>query len=414
MHIVFSKQHMKGSLALTSDAFINALNSIEGVRAEYLPEMIADPMKDQPDFVMGIDGVNPGCFRTMQWLVGWRVGYGVWEASTLPEYYKRECSMLDLVFAPSNWCRDMILKQGVVKPEHIAVIPSGIDPSQFPLVNRKAKNKGYTILAVGWIQHRKGFDVLMKAFTDVSKDDGKMKLVIHGVPLRAAHKDDYKWLSKAVETRKDVVWSKESLSPEEMTKLFSEADLYVCPSRAEGFGLPPLEAMATGLPTIITNYSGMTDFISSDVCYPLKYTLKTVTNRENRDMVGAQQAEPDVDDLKRLIRHCYENQNEALDKGKAASKFVHENFTWKKSALKLYEFLKPFRGTPSERMLKEATVHRCNVILNRAPTDEELNVWMEVYRTKGREALTEILSKMPKTEQSTLETNGKKGYGVMV
>ena len=48
-------------------------------------------------------------------------------------------------------------------------------------------------------------------------------------------------------------------------------DAFVLPTRGEGWGRPVMEAMAMGLPVIVTNFSGTTAFISSSTAYPLAF-----------------------------------------------------------------------------------------------------------------------------------------------
>ena len=54
----------------------------------------------------------------------------------------------------------------------------------------------------------------------------------------------------------EVVWQGEQLSRAGLRQLYRDADSFVLPTRGEGWGLPIVEAMAMGLPTIATNFSG--------------------------------------------------------------------------------------------------------------------------------------------------------------
>jgi glycosyltransferase involved in cell wall biosynthesis len=118
-------------------------------------------------------------------------------------------------------------------------------------------------------------------------------------------------------------------TPEEMLELYKEADCFVFPSRGEGFGMPPIEAMATGLPTIFTNHTGMMDYADTDYNYPINVSHKTPAIRFPKDWgyVG-NWFEPDFEHFKDLMWHVYTHREEAKNKGKLASKIMHDNFNY--------------------------------------------------------------------------------------
>ena len=65
--------------------------------------------------------------------------------------------------------------------------------------------------------------------------------------------DESKWVLPTVE------WIREDLSREGMRDLLCDVDALVLPTRGEGWGLPVTEAMAMGLPVVVTNASGPTE-----------------------------------------------------------------------------------------------------------------------------------------------------------
>jgi glycosyltransferase involved in cell wall biosynthesis len=56
-----------------------------------------------------------------------------------------------------------------------------------------------------------------------------------------------------------------------MATLYSNVHAFALPTRAEGWCLPCVQALATGLPTIVTNWSGPADFMHVDYSFPLAY-----------------------------------------------------------------------------------------------------------------------------------------------
>ena len=126
-----------------------------------------------------------------------------------------------------------------------------------------------------------------------------------------------------------------------MSNFFKKVDCFVFPTRGEGFGLTPLEAMATGMPAIVTNWSGPCEYMNSDVGWLLDYTLvpaKDFTETVYKEECG-NWAEPSFDQLVQIMRYAYEHRDEVKQKGKAAAKYVRENWTWKKKIPMFHEAL---------------------------------------------------------------------------
>jgi glycosyltransferase involved in cell wall biosynthesis len=113
-------------------------------------------------------------------------------------------------------------------------------------------------------------------------------------------------------------------------------DAFVLPSRGEGFGLTGLEAMATGLPLIATNWSGPVEYLDPADSYPLSYEL---VDAEGIEVLGVryfgQWAEPNYEHLRNLMRWIYEHPEEAREKGRLASLRVSKEWTWDRVARQL-------------------------------------------------------------------------------
>jgi len=114
-----------------------------------------------------------------------------------------------------------------------------------------------------------------------------------------------------------------------LLKLLREFDAFVLPSRAEGFGLCGLEAMATGLPTIATDWSGPADYLDPADSLPLRYRLVDAAATEaNGVRYFGEWAEPDVEHLRSQLRWLYEHREDATRMGSLASARVHRDWTW--------------------------------------------------------------------------------------
>jgi glycosyltransferase involved in cell wall biosynthesis len=118
----------------------------------------------------------------------------------------------------------------------------------------------------------------------------------------------------------------------QMGELYCSSDCFVLPTRGEGWGMPTLEAMACGLPTISTAWSAQTEFFDSAVGYPIEVKGLVPASGRSPYYQGFQWAEVDVDHLASLMRYVYDNPAEARAKGLAASIAARNKWTWAAAA----------------------------------------------------------------------------------
>ena len=130
----------------------------------------------------------------------------------------------------------------------------------------------------------------------------------------------------------------EAYSVDQMKELLEEADCFVFPSRGEGFGIPPLEAMATGLPTIIADNTGMSDYANNKYNYVIRKheVVPAVRYPKPCGDVGTWH-DPDYQELKALMKEVYENREAAAEKGKLASQWVRDEWNYDVAARKIIE-----------------------------------------------------------------------------
>lgn len=155
-----------------------------------------------------------------------------------------------------------------VKPEKILVIPNGIDSSisedlpaeQLERLKQRFQISGRTILFVGNIKPHKNLERLIAAFAKVreSPECSDLNLIVVGDEI-----SKYPSLRRAVDrhqVRRNVRFF--GFVPElTLVALYKMADVFVFPSLYEGFGLPPLEAMANGTPVVTSNISAMPEVV---------------------------------------------------------------------------------------------------------------------------------------------------------
>ena len=141
-----------------------------------------------------------------------------------------------------------------------------------------------------------------------------------------------------------VVLLDEAVSQAELPGLYKAVDAFVLPTRGEGWGRPAMEAMAMGLPTIVTNYSGTTAFMSSANAYPLPFEMVAAPTGE-----GHEWAEPSIGALRALMRRVTTHRAEAADIGAAAASHIHAHFSQEAVADQMLRRLGHLQPTLLER-----------------------------------------------------------------
>jgi alpha-1,3-rhamnosyl/mannosyltransferase len=138
----------------------------------------------------------------------------------------------DRVIAVSDRTRDDLIELYDVPETKIRVIPHGVDPAYTP----GSSERGGFLLFVGTVQRRKDPRAALEAAQEL-----RMPLVVVG-PERDA--------SLAAELRRLGADLRGYVEKRELARLYRSAAALVVPSRYEGFGLPVLEAMASGTPVV--------------------------------------------------------------------------------------------------------------------------------------------------------------------
>jgi glycosyltransferase involved in cell wall biosynthesis len=154
------------------------------------------------------------------------------------------------VLTGSEYSRGEIVELVGVEPSRVHVVPLGIDerfrPAPRPehLARRFCIDRPY-VLCVGTLEPRKNLAGALRAFAALGADRGAFQLVVTGGPG---------WMSAEFGSvldrlREDIVVTG-YVDDDDLVALLSSAACFLYPSFLEGFGLPPLEAMACGAPVV--------------------------------------------------------------------------------------------------------------------------------------------------------------------
>ncbi|WP_292460183.1 glycosyltransferase family 1 protein [Methanothermococcus sp.] len=132
------------------------------------------------------------------------------------------------------------------------------------------------ILYVGTLEPRKNIPTLLKALYKLKKQGIKHKLVITG-KKGWKYKSIFETIEK-LNLQKDVIFTG-YVPDEDLPALYNAAVLFVYPSLYEGFGLPPLEAMACGTPVITSNTSSLPEVVGDAGIMVNPYDVDELANK---------------------------------------------------------------------------------------------------------------------------------------
>ena len=163
--------------------------------------------------------------------------------------------------------RDIIGAYPSVNPAAVHVIHNGIDPDEYipggdpDVAVRHGVDLGLPMaMFVGRITRQKGIIHLLDA---VSHLDPAIQVVLcAGAPDTAAIGADMRMrVGELQRSRKGVIWIEEMLPRSDVVALLGQANVFVCPSVYEPFGLINLEAMACGVPVVASAVGGIPEIV---------------------------------------------------------------------------------------------------------------------------------------------------------
>ena len=306
------------------------------------------------------------------------------ETDRVPKKHVENINRCDHLIITSSYQEAVMKNCGVKVP--ISCLTPGVDTRLFAYYERP-KTETFNVLVLGALTSRKNPRGAVEIFQKASKGHPAWRLTIK---TRLANETDdlMKFLGFDVEyeypmgekeaARKEgreprlrpkieqpftaqapldprILLIVRDDHPLRVNEFYRQHDCLLWPSKGEGCGLPPLEAMATGMEVVSSNNSGMADFVKDDVAWviknagmepagwPFREDGFSQTYVETYGDVGRWWL-PDLDHGAKQLEACYEAWRKGKGKGKRASEIVHRDHDLQAQSHSVLAVVAPYCG----------------------------------------------------------------------
>ncbi len=251
---------------------------------------------------------------------------------------KTAIEMADAVIAVSESTKADVLRLFDVDPARVHIIHNGIDLAEYRarqdadvLVRHGIDPARPFILFVGRITRQKGIVHLVRALRHL--EPGFQVVLCAGAPDTPEIAAEMKAAVEAArKTRPDVIWIEEMVPKEDIIPLYSQADLFVCPSIYEPFGIINLEAMACGTPVVASAVGGIPEVVvhgETGLLVPVEQMTEAPFEPHDADKFAR--------DLAAAINELMRDEPRRRRMAEAARRRVEEKFSWEAIAKQVAE-----------------------------------------------------------------------------
>ena len=278
------------------------------------------------------------------------VGMTTFETDNVPPYFTNNLRAVDEVWTYTEWGKQVFLDHNLNKNIH--VIPHGVDVERFnpdvePLLDLReggdvfvfgcmaewvSKKNTYTLLE-GYFKAFKASDpvrLVLKTYlpSDRHATSGLVNRVIEGLKLKLG-------MDKVPE----VCLMCDYLDDNDIPAWYTSLDAYILPSHGEGWSLTHSDAMASGLPTVAINWSGVTEYMTHENSfliddYKVEPIPQHVTAVETL-FTGHKWATCTSDAVASVMGDIFNNRDAAKIVGQRARQDMCDKWTWQQAGQKM-------------------------------------------------------------------------------
>jgi len=236
---------------------------------------------------------------------------GNWAQQWLIDREDEEFRQADYVLAISELAKRTMIEHGVPK-EKILTTGCGVNLEDF--YPSQKSDATFRVIQCSGLVPRKGVHYLLQAFTELCLPQSEIWFIGGGLT------EPYLVQMFKKHENKNII-IKGFHQQNKLQKLYSQGSVFVLPSLADGFGMVVLQAMACGLPVIVTDKVGASEVVEDGV-------------------TGFVIESGNVDALKEKIQYLYDHESKREEMGKAAAARVATSFSWEDYGSRLADALR--------------------------------------------------------------------------
>jgi len=269
-----------------------------------------------------------------------------WELPEMPDEWLAEFEYTDEVWAATNFIKDAVSAKAPVPVVRVPPVVQLKKPlSRIPLGLPENRFLFLAMFDTKSVLERKNPLGVVRAFKKAfESDDESVGLVLK---FNNADYDQpvLKELRAELAGCKNVFVLDRLLNRDELTSLIDACECFVSLHRSEGFGLGPAEAMSLGKPSILTNWSGNTDYMTSDNCVPIDYELVKLDRDYGPYKAHQHWAEPDLDQAAHWMKRLVDEPQLAREIGLRGQQTISSQFSPQAVGKMIGARLQEIRGT---------------------------------------------------------------------
>ncbi len=248
--------------------------------------------------------------------------HSVFEASRIPiAWVQRFNEQFDFITVPNQFLVDVYKKSGVTTPIFVLPIGSFLE-DWIDLDVQVVKKRPFVFIASGGLHHpRKNHELLIRAFIEAFGDSKDLLLKIQARDSSDAYAEKIR-LKYNLDAKKNIIFHYGNMDQERYQKFFLSGNCLVNVSSGEGFSITPREALAVGMPAIITNNSAQIEICQSGYVrvVPSEQQVPAIY-QELGGRIGCQW-NPTLEDVKEALLDVYQNYGYYLHLAKEAKPWV--------------------------------------------------------------------------------------------
>ena len=265
---------------------------------------------------------------------GTNIQWIVFESTRVPEVIMQTMLRADVVWVPSDWGRDTLIANGM-DADRVDVVPEGVDTSRYHPWGYRPTKSVCRFLTVGKFEQRKSQLETIEAWAQAFGQRQDIELIVKTGYFGSSDAKAQKlanWIQWLDLKNVHVIWG--DLDDNALLNLYCSTDVFVLPSRGEGWGLPIIEAAAMGLPVVTTWYSGHTQYLEASSVVTVDFDLEPIDCPDfklyypNSDKNWGAWARPRVHSIVLALQQAHQNLPQLRSAALANARKIRQKFSW--------------------------------------------------------------------------------------